>query len=447
MGGTFTGDFDGMIKRRLIRVGVTYNRTNYFVDNGVQRGASYEFLKLFEDRLNAVLKTGNLKIHVVCIPMPRDQMLQALVAGRLDLADGQFTITPERQAIVDFGEPYRSHVNEIVVTAPGTPGVGSVEELSNRRVFVRKSSSYYQSLLALNGRLTKAGTPPVQIEEMPESLDDDDLLEMVNAGLLPAIVVDDYLAAFWKQVLPGITLHPQAVLRSGGDLAIAFRKNSPKLHDAADRFARKWGHSSAFANIVRKKYLQSTHYAASATAAAERKKFEAVLAFFRKYGQQYDVDYLLMAAQGYQESQLDQSVKSPVGAIGVMQIMPATGAELKVGDIHQIEANIHGGVKYIKQLMTTYVDGPMTPTDRLLFAFASYNAGPGRIRQLRREAEQRGLNPNVWFGQVEQVVSARIGRETVTYVSNIFKYYIAYRLIEQENAKRAAIRESLAGKK
>src|SRR4029450_8319269 len=114
-----------------------------------------EFLKLFEDRLNEVLKTGNLRIHVVCIPMPRDQMLRALVEGRLDLADGQFTITPGRQAGGGFGEPYRSNVNEIVVTAPGTPGVGRVEDLSNRRVFVRKSRSYYQNLLALKRRVAE----------------------------------------------------------------------------------------------------------------------------------------------------------------------------------------------------------------------------------------------------------------------------------------------------
>ena len=142
---------------------------------------------------------------------------------------------------------------------------------------------------------------------MPESLDDDDLLEMVNAGLLPAIVVDDYLAAFWKKVLPEITLHPQAPLRTGGDLAVAFRKGSPKLLPRPNAFSGKWGQGTAFGNIERKKYLESTRYAKSATAEAERKKFESVLDLFRKYGEQYNVDSLLMAAQGYQESQLDQN--------------------------------------------------------------------------------------------------------------------------------------------
>jgi len=137
-------------------------------------------------------------------------------------------------------------------------------------------------------------------------------------------------------------------------------------------------------------------------------------------------------------------VKSKAGAVGVMQVMPATGKELKVGDIRQLEANIHAGVKYMRFVIDTYFkDEPMTDLDKALFAFASYNAGPARIRQLREEAGKRGLDPNVWFGHVEQIASERIGRETVTYVSNIYKYYIAYRLVQEERERRDAAREAL----
>ena len=205
------------------------------------------------------------------------------------------------------------------------------------------------------------------------------------------------------------------------------------------------GARHAFYNVIRQRYLQSTRFANNATEQAERKKFESLLTFFRTYSKQYDLDYLLMAAQGYQESRLDQNAKSHVGAVGVMQVMPATGAELKVGDIHQIEPNIHAGVKYIRKLISDYLaDEPMDELNKVLFAFASYNAGPGRIRQMRRETSRRGLDPNVWFGNVEQVVSARVGREPVEYVSNIFKYYIAYRLVIQEEERREAIRAELA---
>jgi membrane-bound lytic murein transglycosylase MltF len=236
----YTGDLDELVKRRLVRVGVTYNRTNYFVDNGVQRGATYEFVKLFEDRLNAGLKTGNLRIHVVCIPLPRNLLLPALNEGRIDIAEGQLTITSERQAIVDFGPSTRT-VNEIVVTARGTTPVSTAYDLSGREVFVRKSSSYYESLLALNKRLESSGRPKALILEAPESLEDDDILEMVNAGLVETVVVDDYLARFWKQILPNVTLNTTAVLRSGGRLAAAFRKNSPVMARTIAAFTEKWG--------------------------------------------------------------------------------------------------------------------------------------------------------------------------------------------------------------
>jgi len=160
---------------------------------------------------------------------------------------------------------------------------------------------------------------------------------------------------------------------------------------------------------------------------------------FRTYADQYKVDYLLMAAQGYQESGLDQSVKSAVGAIGVMQLMPATGKEQGVGDITQIEPNIHAGVKYFRFMMDTfYNDDPMDGPNKGLMTLASYNAGPGRIRQLRAETARRGLNPNVWFGNVERVVSERVGRETVQNVGNIYKYYVAYKLVTERSEARDA---------
>ena len=165
---------------------------------------------------------------------------------------------------------------------------------------------------------------------------------------------------------------------------------------------------------------------------------------FRRYGKQYDLDFLLMMAQGFQESRLDQKVVSNAGAIGVMQVMPKTGKEMNVGDIRQLEPNIHAGVKYMRFVRDQFFeDQPMDDLNKGLFTFASYNAGPGRVRQLRREAEKRGLDPNVWFGNVERIASERIGRETVTYVSNIYKYYVAYRLISQERDRREAAKAAV----
>ncbi len=444
----FTGDFDAMVKRRVIRVAVTFNRTHYFVDKGQERGLTYESVKLFENDLNADLKTGNLKVHVVMLPMPRDLLYPALAGGKVDMVAAMVTVTPEREKLVSFSTPTRTNVNQVVVTGPGAPPITTLDDLAGQEVFVRKGSTYDDSLVRLNADLKARGKPAIVIEEAPAVLEDDDVLEMVNAGLAPITVVDDYLADFWRQVFTDITVRRDLAVRSGGSLAVAFRKENPKLREVVDTWIRKHGHGDAFRNVIERRYLESTKYAKNAASDAERRKLLAVIELFKKYGAKYDLDFLLMAAQGYQESTLDQNVKSPVGAIGVMQVMPPTGKELNVGNIVEIEPNIHAGVKYMRFMMDQYFkDEPMDTLNKGLMTFAAYNAGPGRIRQLRRETEKRGLNPNVWFGNVERVASERIGRETVTYVSNIYKYYIAYRLLADQQQRRDAAKAAVAKRK
>jgi membrane-bound lytic murein transglycosylase MltF len=443
---TYTGDLDGMIKRRLIRIGAPFNRTFYFIDKGLPRGLSYDYSMLFEKRLNQELGPGRLAVHVVLIPMSRDALLPQLRAGKVDLVLAQLTVTPERLKEVDFSAPTRSGVNEVLVTGPAAHGASSLSGLGRNWVFVRRSSSYYASLQAYNQRQAAAGRPKVEVRIAPENLEDDDLLEMVNAGLIPATVVDDYLARYWNKVFPNLVVNESQALRTGGQLAAAFRKGSPRLATELSGFVHDYGFDSTIGRSLIARYLKSTEFVRDAASAEERRKFQAMVELFRKYGQQYSFDYLLMAAQGYQESRLDQNAKSQVGAVGVMQLMPRTGQEQQVGDIHQLEPNIHAGVKYMRFMRNQYFERePMDDLNKGLFTFAAYNAGVGRIGQLRREAAQRGLNPNVWFGNVEQVASERIGRETVTYVSNIYKYYLAYRLVAEEKRSRNQAKAVLSG--
>jgi membrane-bound lytic murein transglycosylase MltF len=446
------GDLDGMIERGVIRVLTVYSKTFYFTDKGVQRGATYDAFRVFEEDLNKKLaqqqklKQKHLKVKVVLIPIARGDLLQALADGKGDIAASNLTITPDRLKLVDFSRPVYANVSEVVVSGPGAPALKSVEDLSGKEVFVRRSSSYYQGLLALNQRLAAQKRPGVIIRPAPEELEDEDLVEMANAGLIPLIVMDKHKADFWKQVFPKITVHDNVAVRSGGDIAWAIRKGSPQLKAAVDDFLTRNGQGTAVGNTILKRYLTSAKYVKNAASETERKKFFAMVDHFQKYGDKYDVDWLLMAAQGYQESQLNQEARSHVGAIGVMQIMPATGKDLAVGDIRKVEANIHGGAKYMRWMIDNYYGKePMTDLDKALFAFASYNAGAGRISQLRREAAKRGLNPNVWFHNVEYVAAEKIGSETVTYVSNIYKYYIAYHLIIEAQQKRKAVTEKIKG--
>ena len=412
----------------------------------------YDFLRLFEEDLNTrlakeqKLKHEHLKVRVVFIPVARGDLLPALAAGKGDIAASNLTITAERQKLIDFSAPVYPNVSELVVSGPASPAVSSVEDLAGKEVFVRKSSSYYESLVALNQRFAAENGPIVIIKEAPETLEDEDLIEMVSAGLIPLIIVDKHKADFWKQIFPTITVHDEVAVRTGGETAWAIRKGSPQLKAAVDHFVARHAKGTTVGNTLLARYLKSAKYVKDAASESERQKFLALIQYFQKYGGKYDVDWVLMGAQGYQESQLNQAARSKGGAIGVMQVMPATGKELGVGDITEVEANIHAGVKYMRWMIDQYYGKePMTQLDKALFAFASYNAGAGRMSQLRTEAAKRGLDPNVWFHNVEYVAAEKIGAETVTYVGNIYKYYIAYHRIIEARAERDQAAEKLKG--
>lgn len=440
-------DFDGLLERRAVRVAAPYSRTLYFNDRGRERGLSADFVRDFERWINQkyAKQLGKRPITVVIRPTTRDKLLQQVADGFADIAVGNLTITDERLKLVDFvGSATMKPVSELVLTGPKSPPVGSADDLSGKTVHVRKSSSYYDSLVALNERLKKAGKSPVKLVFVPDALEDEDMMEMLNAGLLAAIVVDDWKARLWAQVLPNLKVNDGAVVREGGKIGWAIRKGSPKLNAELDEFAKKFLERQGLYQSRMKQYYSRIKQLKDPTGSADHKRFENTLDLFRKYGSQYKFDPLMLAAQGYQESGLNQEAKSQVGAVGIMQLMPATGAELRVGDIQIAENNVHAGSKYMDQLMTKYLaDANFDETNRTLFAFACYNAGPGNIARMRKEAGKRGLDPNKWFNNVELVTAEKIGAETTTYVRNIYKYYVAYKLMLDVQATQTKARDTV----
>ena len=442
------GDFDQMLERRIIRVLVPYSRTLYFNDKGHERGITAENVRDFERYLNKkhAKELGKRPLTVYIIPATRDKLLPSLNDGLGDIAAGNLTVTEERLKAVDFAAPDdRKPVRELIVTGPKSPELKTLDDLSGKTVHVRPASSYAESLAMLNERFKAAGKAPVQVAALPDALEDEDALEMLNAGLLEIIVVDEWKGRMWAQVLPQIKMREDLVLRTEGVIGWAIRKDSPQLEAAILDFYVNYGKKQGVIDYRMAQYHKRVKQIHNNANDAEQKRFQDTIALFRKYGQQYGFDPVMLAAQGFQESQLKQSAKSHVGAIGVMQIMPATGKELKVGDIKQIEPNIHGGAKYMDQLMTRYFpDAKFSENDRTLFAFASYNAGAGNISKMRKEAEKRGLDQDKWFNNVEVITAERIGMETTTYVRNIYKYYVAYKLtMEAQEAQRGA-RDSVA---
>lgn len=431
-------DFDGMKKRRIIKILMPFSKTFYFFDGADQKGLGYETAKLFETYINKKYQTENLKIQVIIIPSSRESLLNDLTSGVGDIAVANLTVTDKRQKIVDFANPILTGVSEVLVTNKSRT-VKNLFDLSGREIHVRKSSSYYESLLALNKVLQETGKKTVKIVPAEELLEDEDLLEMVNANLIPAIIMDNHKADFWGQIFDNIKVHDDIQLAIGGDIAWAIRKNSPLLKKEINDFVKTHKKGTLKGNVLFNRYLKDTKYITNSMSSEHRKRFEHLVVLFEKYGQEYDFDYLMLTALAYQESKLDQSRRSRAGAIGVMQILPSTAKDKNVNihGIEKVDPNIHAGTKYLRFMADQYFsdDPNLDNLNKALFAFASYNAGPNRIAKLRKEAAKSGLDPNQWFNNVEIIAAKRIGRETVQYVSNIFKYYVAYKLINERNTK------------
>ena len=436
----WAGDFDGMLERRLVRVLVPYSRTLYFNDKGAQRGLVADALKDFETFLNKKHKQKTRRITVVALPTTREELIPGLVQGSGDLAVGNLTITEERSKRVDFSIPSHKEVAEIVVTGPASPKLATLDDLAGQEVHVRRSSSYYDSLTRLNRRFRAFSKPQMTLTLVPDALEDEDMMDMLAVGLLKVIVVDDWKAEIWAGLLPKIKARPDLALESVGTTGWAFRKDSPKLAAEVNQFIRTHpgGHAARL-----KAYPAYLKRLRNATAEADWKRFEQTVALFRKYGERYSFDYLMVAALGYQESRLDQNARSHVGAIGIMQLMPETAKGLKVGDVTKTEPNVHGGFKYLRQIYDRHLDSEgLDEHNRTLLAIAAYNCGSGRVARLRTEAAAKGLDPNVWFNNVELIAARRVGHETVTYVRNIYKYYIAYKLqLDTLEARRAAAKQ------
>ncbi len=427
--GRWLGDLDGMLERRVVRVLVPYSRTGYFIDGGTQRGMNYEIMAGFEEQLNERYAEGLIRINLVFVPTTRDRLIPALEEGLGDIVAANLTVTEERSERIQFTTPLGRNVRELLVRHVEAPAPDSLADLAGQAVFVSANSSYAEHLRNVNRQLETDGLEPIRVREAPSYFQTEDALEMVNAGLVDYTIADGYLANFWQQVLPDLVVHQDIAVSEGNNIAYAIRKDSPELAAELNDYLATVRKGTLMGNILFKRYLESTEFVSSATDDAARARFMATSQLFQQHAEDNDLNWLMLAAQSYQESRLDHSVVSPVGAIGIMQLLPSTGQDMGVEDVRVLEANIEAGARYVRYLMDEFFDDPeIDPENRLLFALAAYNAGPGRIRSLRREAAERGLDPNRWFNHVERITAERVGRETVIYVSNIAKYYVAYQL-------------------
>ena len=436
----WSGDIDGLVERRHIRALVLYSKTGFFYDGPQPRGVSYEALMEFEKFLNKKLNTGIKPVKIVFFPVTREEGLKRMTDGGFDIAVANIPIVPETQKLADFSDPVRENSKELVVTGPSAPPIATLDDLAGKEIFVRKVSRYYPNLVKLNAQFKEAGKPEMTLREADPNLEDEDILNMVGSGVVGITVMDDLVAGLWARVFEGLKVHNDIALVNDDKIGWAVQKNTPKFLALINEFVKDHKEGTSFGNTLILRYLKDAKFAKNNTLPSEMDKYKAAIGFFKKYADQYNFDWLMIAAQAYQESTIDQSVASPAGAYGVMQIKPSTaeGSPINIPNIDtNMENNINAGVKYMDYIVNTnFKDAKFDKLNRQLFGFAAYNAGPARVTGLRKKAEAQGLDPNKWFNNVELIAAKEIGAETVTYVSNIYKYYVAYKLVAEDINKK-----------
>ncbi|UCG79128.1 MAG: lytic transglycosylase F [Nitrospirota bacterium] len=427
----YRDDLPGLMERHYIRVLTTFNRTNFFIAGAELYGFEYSLLKDYEKHLNKKRSRRQLQVVLEFIPVTRDRLIPALNEGLGDIAAAGLTVTPGRLEEVNFTRPYLSGIDEVVVTHRSVDDINNVKDLAGRNVYVRKSSSYYNSLLDLNNKLSSLGLKNVRIKALDETLETEDVLEMVNAGALDITIADSHVASIWSEVYKDIRILENVMVRNDADIAWMVRKDNPRLKASLDVFIKSRRQGTLHGNIYFNRYYKDSKWIKNPLELASARDQLEAIGHIRKYADQYGFDWLLLLALGYQESRLNQNKRSQQGAIGIMQIKRSTAAGKAVGikDIQKIENNIHAGIKYLAHLRDTYYDEPaLSERDRIRFALAAYNAGPTNVARMRTQAKKMGLDPNKWFRNVEIASLRVVSSEPVRYVSNINKYYVAYRL-------------------
>jgi membrane-bound lytic murein transglycosylase MltF len=445
-----TGDVDEMDKRRLVRALVSFNKTSFFFDNGRPRGMTYDALMDFEKFLNRKLhpndRTGKDKIRIVLVPSTSARVAADLLNGNGDLIARAIYITEERKRLVEF-VPVSSSQHDVIVSGPDAPPLGSLQDLSGKEIYVMKGSLAWDRLLGLNERLAAAKKPSISILPADGNLEHDDLIEMANVGLVQYTVTPSHIAQLWKNVFPDLRVYEEIPLTEKMESGWAVRKDSPRLAALLQEFAATHREGSSYFAVLANTYLKSGRFIKNNENADSVKRFNQMKSLFQKYATQYQFPWMLIAAQAYQESGLNQDAKSQVGAIGVMQVMPTTAASppISIPDVTKVDPNIRAGVKLLKFIRDDYFkDDPMDPLNKTLMTIAAYNAGPARVKQCRQLAGTMGLNPNLWFQNVEYAVAKKVGAETVGYVSNIYKYYLGWKLMSERESERARLKQSHA---
>ena len=426
------GTYSQMLQRGVIRVAVPYDRTIYVNDKGVPKGVAIAMAKGMQAWINQqhAQELQGKNVVVKLIPSNTADLLDTLSSGKADMVIGDIGLyehLPSNQNIV-----LRHAVKtdrEVLVSGPSSAPLSRIEDLAGQTVYGGRNTNFRSTLEEINTKLRHQNKPPVNIIAPVGTLDGEDLLEMVDAGLIPYVIITSWKAELWQSIYKNMVIHDDIASKDVGWIGYAIRKSNQDLDDDIAGFVASNGYDLALKAYRQEEYRDHIKGIKDPLEKTAWNRFVTMRPLFEKYGAQYKLDPLFIAALGFQETLLNQNAVSQVGAIGVMQLMPATGSSLGVGDIHLLEPNIHAGADYMNQLITKYFpDAQFKGDNRALFAIASYNIGPNNVAKARDQARQMGFDPDEWFKSVEFVAAERMGYEPMIYVRNVYKYFVSYEL-------------------
>lgn len=408
----------------VLRVLVNQSRNSSGEIKGEAIGVEYVRLRAFEQYLNRGAKGPAIRLKL--IPKAKDQLLGALQRGEGDLvAPGELLpLGAARQ--VSRSQAVVGAVQMVLVSRQGSTRYKSFEQLSGRSVALSAGSAAGSALGEINQKLMQAGRAPIAIEWVDPTLAVEDVLEMVQAGVYPATVVEQTIADRWAKVLPKLRVESRLTLGKAADMHWFLRKDASMLHASVDRFLQHYSapdnQDAAFERVYRRLYR--VQYPLDRTG---RQRLEKVRSTLQLHAQQQDIDWLNLAALAFKESTLNPSARGAAGATGLMQVTPATARSMGVTDIGKLDNNVLASAKYLANIRRKYFASPrLNERERMAFVLAAYNLGPQRVQTLRAEARRQGLNPDQWFFQVERVAMSTMGMGVVSYVNAVNKYYLAY---------------------
>ena len=418
--------YEQPLSRNEIRIAVPYDPTIYVDAKGKPTGISVQVAKNFGMWLSENYKR---KISVTLVPTLPGKLIDSLDTGAADIAFGYLGQYHDRLNFpVYLSTSHAEHQKQVLVSAHNSPLINSADDLSGKLVCLGRQVRS-NALMKLNEKLAQEGRAPVILYKDQVGLDDEAMLQMVNDGLIPYAMGTEFRVDLWKPYLTNVKVYQDIRYDIGGNIGWAIRSKDKWLQEDIGSFSSSELNTEALLMFDQDAFKNQKSGLKDPKGKEEWARFVSMRPIFEKYGNQYHLNPLLLASFGFQETMLNQALISPGGAIGVMQLNAATGDAMNVGNIHEVDSNIHAGAKYLNDLVSdNFKEDGLDNSNRTLFAIASYNLGPKNIEKARNEAARRGFDPNKWFLNVEMTTAALFGMMTMNYVRNVYKYFVVYQL-------------------